>query len=156
VAREIEIKGPAKYLVVGVVATLFLSNWLVPDLVAGVIGKGGRSWRLLRSGHLEGYFHNPTGHWLTAETGSTNTGIFFAFAGERVVIDYGMTSREGSVGVYLAHYDWSILPDYVWTTRLRETQEQVLQIELPATGIYDIRLSYFNFSGDVRVDWSVE
>jgi hypothetical protein len=56
-------------------------NWLAPDLVAGVIGKAGRSWRLLRSGHPERYYHNPTSHWLTAEKGSDKTGIFLWLRG---------------------------------------------------------------------------
>lgn len=155
-AHRVQLKGPAKYVVIGLVAILFASNWLVPDLVAGVTGQGGRSWRLLSSGHLERYYDNLTSHWMTAEKGSTNTGIFFAFAGEHVVIDYAMTRREGGLALYLVHYDWSILPDYIRSERVRDTEDGVLRIEVPATGIYDIRLSYLAFSGDVRLDWSVE
>jgi hypothetical protein len=93
---------------------------------------------------------------MTAESGTTKAGRFFAFAGEHVILDYGVTRREGGLGIRLGHYDWSIVPATVWGTTIRGTQEQVVRIEVPETGIYDVRLSYLAFSGDVRLDWSVE
>jgi hypothetical protein len=57
-ARRIEIKGPFRYVLVSLLILFVAGNWLVPDLLAGLTGSGSRSWRLLRSGHVERYHRN--------------------------------------------------------------------------------------------------
>ena len=64
--------------------------------------------------------------------------------------------REGSVSLRLRQYGWKLFPDTVWSERIRESQKGVLTIEVPATGLYRLRLSYFSFAGSVVIDWDVE
>ena len=105
-AHRIEIKGPFRYVLVGLVIVLFAGNWLAPALLAGLTGKGDRSWRLLRSGHVERYHRNLTDHWITAEKGNYSTGRFPAFGGEDVIVEFDVDQIEGSVGFRLAHHAW--------------------------------------------------
>ncbi len=155
-AHRIEVKGPAKYLVVGVVVLFLGGNWLAPDLLAGLTGSGGSSWRLLRSGHVERHHRNLTDHWITAEKGTWRTGPFPVVAGEDVVIEFDVTQIEGSVGLRLVRYDWGISPDFVWSERIRANRAGTFRIPVAESGLYRVGLSYFNFAGDVVFDWSVD
>lgn len=98
-AHWIEIKGPLRYFLLGLVIVFFAGNWLAPDLLAGLTGEGGRSWRLLRSGHVERYHRNLTDHWITAENGTYRTGIFPVLGGEEVVVEFDVDPTEGGVGL---------------------------------------------------------
>ena len=39
-AHRIEIKGPFRYVVLGLVVAFFAGSWLAPDLLAGLTGSG--------------------------------------------------------------------------------------------------------------------
>jgi len=155
-AHRIEIKGPFRYVLVGVVVLFCAGNWLAPDLLAGLTGSGDRSWRLLRSGHVERYHRNLTDHWITAEKGTYATGVFPALGGEDVIVDFDVDRIEGSVGFRLVRYEWGFWPEYVWSERARQDQAGRFRIPIPETGLYGLKLSYFKFAGDVAFDWSVE
>jgi hypothetical protein len=137
------------------VTVFFAGNWLAPDLLDGLTGKGERNWRLLRSGHVERYPRNLTEHWITAEKGTYETGVFPVLGGEDVVVDFDVAQIEGSVGFRLVRYAWGLWPEYVWSERVRRDQTGSLRIPVGETGLYGLTLSYFNFAGDIAFDWSV-
>ena len=139
----------------GLVVVFFAGNWLAPDLLAGLTGSGDRSWRLLRSGHVERYHRNLTDHWITSEKGTYETGMFPVLGGEDVVVDFDVDRIEGSVGFRLVRYAWGFWPEYVWSERVRTDQPGRFRIRIPETGLYSLKLSYFRFAGDVAFDWSV-
>ena len=112
-AHRIEIKGPFRYILVSLLILFVAGNWLVPDLLAGLTGSGSRSWRLLRSGHVERYHRNLTDHWITAEKDTYSTGVFPALRGEDVIVEFDVDQSEGSVGFRLVRYDWGFWPEYV-------------------------------------------
>jgi hypothetical protein len=155
-AQRIEIKGPFRYCVVGLLILFFAGSWLAPDLVAGLTGSGSRSWRLLRSGHIEHYHRNLTDHWITAERGMYETGVFPALGGEDVIVAFDVDQTEGSVGFRLIRYDWGFWPEYVWSEGIGQDRAGRFRITVPATGLYELRLSYSAFAGDVAIDWSVD
>ena len=68
-ARRIEIKGPFRYVLLGLVILLFAGNWLAPGLLASVTGSGERSWRLLPAATSSATTATSQ-HWLTAESGT--------------------------------------------------------------------------------------
>jgi hypothetical protein len=154
-AHRIEIKGPFRYVLLGLVIVFFAGNWLAPGLLASVTGSGDRSWRLLRSGHVERYHRNLTDHWITAEKGTYKTGMFPALGDEDVVVEFHVDRIEGSIGFRLVRYGWGFWRDHVWSERIRTDQTGRLRIPVRETGIYGLELSYFNFAGDVAFDWSV-
>jgi hypothetical protein len=155
-AQRIEIKGPFRYVLVGLVVLFLAGNWLAPDLLAGLTGSGSRSWRLLRSGHVERYHRNLTDHWITAESGTYETGLFPALGGEDVIVAFDVDRSEGSVGFRLVRYHWGFWPEPLWWERVGQDQAGRFRIPVPATGLYDLRLTYFSFAGDVAFDWSVD
>jgi hypothetical protein len=154
-AHRIEIKGPFRYVLLGLLLVFFVGNWLAPGLLAGVTGSGDRSWRLLRSGHVERYHRNLTDHWLTAEKGTYGTGIFPVLGGEDVMVEFNVNQIEGSVGFRLIRYHWAFWPEHVWSERARTDQAGRFRIPVGDTGFYALDLSYFNFAGDVAFHWSV-
>jgi hypothetical protein len=155
-AHRIEIKGPFHYILVSLLILFVAGNWLVPDLLAGLTGSGSRSWRLLRSGHVERCHRNLTDHWITAEKGTYSTGVFPVLGGEDVIVEFDVDQSEGSVGFRLVRYVWGFWPEHVWSERVRQDQAGRFRIPAPGTGLYGLRLSYFNFAGDVAFDWSVD
>jgi hypothetical protein len=155
-AQRIEIKGPLRYVLVSLLILLFAGNWLVPDLLAGLTGSGGRSWRLLRSGHVERYHRNLTDHWITAERGTYSTGMFPVLGGEDVIVEFDLDQTEGSVGFRLIRYHWGFWREHVWSEGVRKDQAGRFRIPVPETGLYGLRLSYSAFAGDVAFDWSVD
>ena len=155
-AHRIEIKGPLRYVLVSLLILLFAGNWLVPDLLAGLTGTASRSWRLLRSGHVERYHRNPTDHWITAEKGTYSAGMFPALGGEEVIVEFDVDQSEGSVGFRLIRYDWGFWREHVWSERVRTDRTGRFRIPVPETGLYGLGLSYFAFAGDVAFDWSVD
>ena len=154
-AHRIEIKGPFRYVVLGLVVAFFAGSWLAPDLLAGLTGSGERSWRLLRSGHVERYHRNLTKHWITAEKGTYKTGIFPALGGEEVVVEFDVDQIEGSVGFRLVHYAWGFWREHVWSDHVRRDETGRFRIPVSGTGVYALELSYFRFAGDVAFDWAV-
>jgi hypothetical protein len=97
-AHRIEIKGPFRYVLLGLVIVFFAGNWLAPGLLASVTGSGDRSWRLLRSGHVERYHRNLTDHWITAEKGTYKTGMFPALGDEDVVVEFHVIGSKAASG----------------------------------------------------------
>ena len=154
-AHHIEIKGPFRYVLLGLVIAFFAGSWLAPDLLASLTGSGNRSWRLLRSGHVERNHRNLTDHWITTEKGTYSTGMFPVLGGEDVIVEFDVDQIEGSVGFRLVRYDWAFWPEYVWSERVRTDQAGRFRIPVRDAGLYGLRLSYFNFAGDVAFDWSV-
>jgi hypothetical protein len=154
-ARRIEINGPFRYVVVGLVVLFCGSNWLAPDLLAGITGSGGRNWRLLRTGHVERYERNLTDHWLTAATGTYETGAIPVLGGDEVVLEFDVDRLEGSVGFRLVRYEWGFWPDHTWSERIRDDQRGSFRVTVPQGGLYGLELSYYSFAGDVTLDWSV-
>ena len=154
-AQRIEIKGPFRYVLVSLLVLVLAGNWLAPDLLAGLTGSGGRSWRLLRSGHVERYHRNLTDHWITAEKGTYETGAFPVLGGEDVIVEFDVNQIEGSVGFRLIRYHWGFWRDHVWSEGVRKDQAGRFRIPVSETGLYGLRLSYFAFAGDVAFDWSV-
>lgn len=155
-ARRIEIKGPFRYVLVSLLILFVAGNWLVPDLLAGLTGSGSRSWRLLRSGHVERYHRNLTDHWITAERGTYSTGMFPVLGGEDVIVEFDLDQTEGSVGFRLIRYHWGFWREHVWSEGVRKDQAGRFRIPVPETGLYGLRLSYSAFAGDVAFDWSVD
>ena len=96
-AHRIEIRGPLRYVLLGLLIVFFAGNWLAPDLLAGLTGTGDRNWRLLRSGHVERYHRNLTDHWITAERGTYSTGMFPVLGGEDVIVEFDVAQIEGGV-----------------------------------------------------------
>ena len=154
-AHRIEVKGPLEYVVVGVVVAIVAGNLLAPGLLAGITGSGDRSWRLLRSGHVERYHRNLTKHWITAEKGTYETGLFPVLGGEDVVLDFNVEQIEGSVGFRLVRYAWGLWPEYVWSEHVGRDRTGSFRIPVGEAGLYELRLSYFTFAGDVAFDWAV-
>ena len=154
-AHRIEIKGPLRYVLLGLVLVFFAGSWLAPDLLAGLTGSGERSWRLLRSGHVERYHRNLTDHWITAETGTYETGVFPVLGGENVIVEFDVDQIEGSVGFRLVRYEWGFWPEYVWSERVRTDRAGRFRVPVGQTGTYGLELSYFSFAGDIAFDWSV-
>jgi hypothetical protein len=154
-AHRIEIKGPLRYVLLGLVVVFCASSWLAPDLLAGLTGSGDRSWRLLRSGHVERYHRNLTDHWVTAEKGTYSTGMFPVLGGEHVIVEFDVDQIEGSVGFRLVRYEWGFWPEHVWSERVRTDRAGRFRIPVREAGFYGLGLSYFNFAGDVAFDWSV-
>ena len=152
-AHRIEINGPFRYVVVGLVVLFFGGNWLAPDLLAGITGSGSRNWRLLRSGHIERYERNLTDHWLTAASGTYRTGAFPVLGGEDVVLEFDVERTEGSIGVRLVRYEWGFWPNSVWSEGLGERGS--FRLTIPQSGLYGLKLTYLGFAGDVTLDWSV-
>jgi hypothetical protein len=155
-AHRIEIKGPFRYVVAGLVVLFVAGNWLAPDLLAGLTGSGSRSWRLLRSGHIEHYHRNLTDHWLTAEQGTYETGLFPVLGGEDVIVAFEVDRSEGSIGFRLIRYDWGFWPEPVWSEGIGQDRVGRFRIPVSTTGLYELRLSYSAFTGDVAFDWSVD
>lgn len=155
-ARSIRIKGRAKYLLVGLVLFLLIGSWVAPAILSQFVGSSGRGFSFFRIGYVEQHKTNLTGHWLGTSSGSYNTGFLLALEGERIVVDHAFEVREGSVSLSLRHYDWTISRDSRWSEWIRENRSGVFTIEVPATGLYDLRLSFFAFAGSVVLDWHVE
>jgi hypothetical protein len=154
-AQRIEIKGPFRYILVSLVILFLAGNWLAPDLLAGLTGSGSRSWRLLRSGHVERYHRNLTDHWITAERGTYSTGMFPVLGGEDVIVEFDVDQIEGGVGFRLIRYHWGFWREHVWSEGVRKDQAGRFRIPVPEIGLYGLRLSYVAFAGDVTLDWSV-
>jgi hypothetical protein len=110
-ALRIEVSGPAKYALVGVVLFFVLGAWLAPSLVSSVAGSSGYSYSYLRGGYVEQHKTNLTGHWITTANGRYRSMPFFAFAGENVVIGHDVDVRDGRVVVRVRHYVWNIVPE---------------------------------------------
>jgi hypothetical protein len=154
-AHRIEVKGPLRYVLLGLVIVFFAGNWLAPDLLAGLTGEGGRSWRLLRSGHIERYHRNLTDHWITAEKGTYKTGMFPVLGGEHVVVEFDVEPTEGSVGFRLVRRAWGFWRKHLWSEHVRQDRTGRFRIPVREAGLYELELSYFRFAGDVAFDWSV-
>lgn len=155
-AHRIELNGPAKYVAVGLVLVVALGGWVAPSLLSSVTGSAGRSFSFLRSGYVEQHKTNLTGHWLTTAKGRYRTRPFFATAGENVTIDHTIDVSEGSVSIRLRRYVLDLVPERVWSHRVRDSADGRLTVDVPATGFYCIELSYFGFAGSVTLDWSVD
>jgi hypothetical protein len=154
-AHRIEVSGPAKYALVGVVLFLVLGAWLAPSLVSSVAGSSGYSYNYLRGGYVEQHKTNLTGHWITTAKGWYRSMPFFALAGENVVIGHDVDVRDGSVFVSVRRYIWDIVPERVWGEQLRASAEGQYSISVPVSGFYCIDVSYIGFEGSVTLDWSV-
>jgi hypothetical protein len=154
-AYRIEIKGPCRYLVLGLVILFCGSNWLAPDLLAGLTGSGGRNWRLLRSGHIERYERNLADHWLTAAKGTYETGEFPVLGGEDVVLEFDVDRIEGGVGFRLVRYEWGVWQNHVWSEGIRDDRSGSVRLTVPRGGLYGLKLDFYAF-GDVTLDWSVD
>jgi hypothetical protein len=154
-AHRIEINGPFRYVVVGLVVVFCGGNWLAPDLLAGITGSGGRNWRLLRNGHIERYERNLTDHWLTAAKGTYETGVFPVLGGEDVVLEFEVERMQGSIGVRLVRYEWGFWPNSVWSKDFGGDQRGSFRLTIPQGGLYGLKLDFYAFAGDVTLDWSV-
>jgi hypothetical protein len=154
-ALRIEVSGPAKYGLVGVVLFFVLGAWLAPSHVSSVAGSSGYSYSYLRGGYVEQHKTNLTGHWITTANGRYRSMPFFAFAGENVVIGHDVDVRDGRVVVRVRRYVWNIVPERVWDEQLRDSAEGQFTISVPVSGMYCIELSYIGFEGSVTLDWSV-
>lgn len=105
-ARRIEIKGPLRYLLFGLVDRR-LGRELAGSRCPGRPHRHGHcSCRPLPSGQVEQYHRNLTDHWMTAESGIHDTGVFPVLSGGDVVVEFALDQIEGSVGCRLAHYAW--------------------------------------------------
>jgi hypothetical protein len=154
-ARRIEVKGPFRHVLIGLLLLFVAGNWLVPDLLAGLTCTGGRCWRLLRSGHVERCHRNPTEHWITAEKGTYETGMFSRArrrGRDRRPRDRPDRRQRRAPSGPLP---LGVLREYVWSERVRKDRAGRLRIPVPETGLYGLGLSYFAFAGDVAFDWSV-
>ena len=154
-ARAIEIKGRARYLVVGAVLVLLLGGWLAPSLLSQAVGSGGRGFSWFRGGYAEQHKTNLTGHWIGTAKGTYRAGFVMALEGEQIVVNHDLDAREGDVVLRLWHYDWSVLPDIVWSENISRDRDSPFIIDVPATGLYQLRLSYFSFAGSVVLDWDI-
>jgi len=154
-AHLIEVRGPAKYGLVGLVLCLMLGAWLAPSFVSGFIGSSGYSYSYLRGGYVEQHKTNLTGHWTTTAMGRYRSMPFVAFAGETVVIGHGVEVRDGSVVVRVRRYVLDIVPEFVWGEQLRDSAAGQLAMSVAASGIYCIELSYIGFEGSVALNWKV-
>ena len=81
-------------------------SWLAPDVPADLTGTRTCSCRPLRSGQVEQCHRNLTDHWVTAESGIHDTGVFPVLSGGDVVVEFALDQIEGSVGCRLVHYAW--------------------------------------------------
>ena len=154
-AHHIEVRGPAKYGLLGIVLFLLLGAWLAPSFISSVVGSSGYSYSYLRGGYVEQHKTNLTGHWITTAQGRYRSMPFFALAGENVVIDHDVYVRDGSVVVRVRRYVLDIVPERVWGEQLRDSAEGQFTMSVPVSGIYCIELSYIGFEGSVTLDWSV-
>ena len=153
--HRIAINGPFRYVVLGLVIVFFAGNWLAPDLLDGLTGSSDRSWRLLRTGHVERYERNLTDHWLTAGTGTYKTGAIPVLGGDELVLEFDVDRLEGWVWFRLVQYEWGFWPEQAWSEDIRDDQSGSFRIRVPQAGLYGLELSYVNFAGDVTLDWSV-
>lgn len=156
-AKSIEIKGRAKYVVVGGVLILLLVSIISPPMLSQVTGSGGRGFSFFRSGFVVQHKTNLIGHWVGTAKGNYATGFILAAKGETIVVKpTAVTVREGRVALRLRQYNPLTLWDYVWSGGLREGQTDPITIQVPATGVYDLRLGYVGFAGSIEFDWHVE
>ena len=105
-ARRIEIKGPLRCLLLGLV-----DRRLGRELAgARCPGRSHRHAHLQLSPAaqrpVEQCHRNLTDHWVTAESGIHATGGFPVLSGEAVVVEFALDQIEGSVGFRLAHHAW--------------------------------------------------
>jgi hypothetical protein len=154
-AHLIEVRGPAKYGLVGLVMFLILGAWLAPSLVSGLVGSSGYSYSYLRGGYVEQHKTNLTGHWTTTAMGQYRSMPFFAFSGDTVSLDHSVDVRGGSVVIRIRRYIWDIVPEIVWGEQLSNTAAGHFAMSVAATGIYCIELSYIGFEGSVALGWQV-
>jgi hypothetical protein len=157
VGKAVEIRGPWKYLAVGAVLALVLGNWILPDLLADATGSGGRSYRLLRSGFTEQHKTNVlSDHWITAAKGNWKTWPIPVLSGETLVIEYDVQVDEGWVALRLWEFLFPPFKDINWSTGFHADDQGTLRVPIEESGLYQIRLSYFAFGGDIVLDWRIE
>lgn len=155
-AQGVEIKGPARYFVVAGVLALLFASLLSPSWLSPLIGSGGRGFSFFRTGYVEQHKTNLIGHWIGAAKASYVTGFILAFEGEQIVMDVDVKIDEGNVALRLRKRSWTTLWDYVWSDWLQDGQSGQIAITIPATGVYDLQLSYFAFAGSIEFDWTVK
>ena len=154
-AHRIEVRGPARHGLVGLVLLLAIGAWLAPSLVSSFIGSSGYSYSYFRGGYVEQHKTNLTGHWTTTAMGRYRSIPFFAFAGETVGIGHAVEVRDGSVVVRIRRYVLDIVPEFVWGEQLRDSATSQVAMPVAVSGIYCIELSYIGFEGSVAIDWRV-
>ena len=154
-AQRIEVRGPARYGLVGLVLLFMIGAWLTPSFISGFIGSSGYSYSYLRGGYVEQHKTNLTGHWITTAKGRYRSMPFFAFAGETVGIGHAVEVRDGSVVIRVRRYVLDIVPEFVWGEQLRDSAAGQFAMSVPSSGIYCIELSYIGFEGSVALDWGV-
>lgn len=157
-AKElVAFRGRAKGLLAGLVLIGIAMTYVAPGVLAELNLTSGYGWSLLRLGHRETHLVNRTGHWLGTTSDYKRSGPAFAFAGERLVIDYGIEPDEGGVGLSLVSLTlpFLLIDEHVWSRRIRGEEHGQVTIEVPETGFYSVRMSFFRFGGSAEVDWTI-
>ena len=155
-ARRIKIKGRLRYILIGIVLVLFFGNILFPSMLSEVIGSAGRGFSLFRAGNVEQYKRNLIGHWLGTAKGAYETGFIIALADERLVVRYWAEVDEGTIRLSLNRYNFTNFFETAWSDSVRRSGDGSFVIDVPSTGVYNLRLSYFSFAGAIELDWAVE
>lgn len=155
--RVLEFRGRAKGLVAALVLIFVAGNYIAPNVLAQLGLASGYGWSLLRSGHRETHLVNRTGHWLGTTSDYKESGPAFALAGERLVVDYAIEPSEGSIGLSLVSLTLPFLltDEHIWRRRVRTEEHDQVVIEVPRTGFYGVRMSFFRFGGSAEVDWTI-
>lgn len=155
--QVIEFRGRAKVVVAALVLAFVAATYVAPGVLAQLNLTSGYSWSLLRFGHRETHLVNRTGHWLGTTSSYERSGPAFALAGERLVIDYAIEPSEGGVGLSVTTLTLPFLltGEQVWSRRVREEERGQVAIEVPETGFYGVRMSFFRFGGSAEVDWAI-
>lgn len=156
-SQVIEFRGRAKGVVAALVLIFIAATYVAPSALAHLGLTSGYGWSLLRFGHRETHLVNRAGHWLGTTSRYERSGPAFGLAGEQLVIDYAIEPSEGGVGLYVTTLTLPFLltGERVWTHRLREEGRGRAVVELPETGLYSVRMSFYSFAGSAEIDWSI-
>lgn len=153
----VRLHGRAAGVAAGLVLISLVANFVAPGVLAQLNLTSGYGWSLLRFGHRETHLVNRTGHWLGAINAWKWSGPALALAGERLVIDYAIEPREGSLSfsVVAREPPLFLIGETLGSRTVREEERGQIAIELPKFGFYSVWMSFSGFSGRAEVDWEV-
>lgn len=83
---------------------------------------------------------------------------FEVAAGEVVEVTYEVSVEEGQLNIYVEKDNWLSLDDTAWRTTVRanQKQERTVEVTIPQTDHYTVKVNVWGFRGEVKVWWKVK
>lgn len=83
---------------------------------------------------------------------------FEVAAGEVVEVTYEVSVEEGQLNIYVDKDNWLSLDDTAWRTTVRanQKQERTVEVTIPQTDHYIVKVNVWGFRGEVQVWWKVK